>query len=154
LVLAAPYDSDRVFALDAATGLLRWATPAGVVAGAQFLLGVGQGNLIVGGSRLVWIDVDSGEIKARFPASIASEMRGYGRGVLAGDHVYWPTRDRIYVFDQRGPQQTQQPIELTPLGLTGGNLVIARDVLLIAAADRLSAFDAFGPRSTPADSPP
>lgn len=145
LVFAAPADSDCVFALEAATGLLRWATPRGVVADVQFLLGVGQGNLLVSGSRLVWIDAASGEVKARFPATVDRELCGYGRGVLAGTQVYWPTRDRIYVFEQRGPYQTRQPMELTPLGLTGGNLVIARDLLVIAAADRLSAFNAFGP---------
>lgn len=154
LVLAAPADADRVFALDAATGLLRWTTPRGVVAGIQFLLGVGQGSLIAAGNGLVWIDVDSGEIKARFPAGDGGDLRGHGRGVLAGKQVYWPTRDRIYVFDQRGAQQTRQPIELVPMGLTGGNLVIARDTLLVAAADRLSAFDALGPRDTAAESPP
>lgn len=145
LVFAAPADSDCVFALEAASGLLRWATPRGVVADIQFLLGVGQGNLLVSGDRLVWIDAASGDIKGRFPATVDGALRGTGRGVLAGTQVYWPTRDRIYVFDQGGPQPTRQPIELAPLGLTGGNLVIARDLLLIAAADRLSAFNAGGP---------
>jgi hypothetical protein len=105
--------------------------------------------LIASGSRLAWIDVQTGEIKAHFPAQTDSKLRGYGRGTLAGNQVYWPTRDQIYVFDQRGPQQTRQPIELAPLGLTGGNLVISRDVLLIAAADQMSAFDTFGPQVTP-----
>ena len=151
LVLTAPSDCDRVFALDAVTGQKVWDTPPGTAADIQYLLGVGSGNLIASGSRLVWIDVQTGEIKARFPAQTDDALRGYGRGILAGNQVYWPTRDRIYVFDQRGPQQTRQPIELAPLGLTGGNLVISRDVLLIAAADQLSAFNTFGPQVTQAD---
>jgi len=81
-------------------------------------------------------------------------LRGYGRGVLAGERIYWPTRDRIYVFDQRGPRQTRQPIDLAPLGLTGGNLLIYRDVLLIAAADSLSAFNTSGPQITQAAEQP
>jgi outer membrane protein assembly factor BamB len=154
LVLAAPSDCDRVFALDAATGRKIWDTSPGTAADIQHLLGVGFGNLIASGSRLVWIDVQTGEIKASFPAQGDDALRGYGRGILAGNQVYWPTRDQIYVFDQRGPQQTRQPIDLAPLGLTGGNLVIARDVLLIAAASQLSAFNTFGPQVTRADDPP
>lgn len=151
LVLTAPSDCDRVFALDAATGRKVWDTPPGTWIDIQHLLGVGSGNLIASGIRLIWIDVQTGEIKARFPAQTDGALRGFGRGILAGNRVYWPTRDRIYIFDQRGPQQTRQPIELAPLGLTGGNLVISRDVLLIAAAGQLSAFNTFGPQVTQAD---
>lgn len=144
-VFAAPSDCDHVFALDAATGLLRWATPAGMAGDVQFLLGVGEDHLIASGRRLTWIAADSGQIRARFPARVDESLRGFGRGVLAGKHVYWPTRDRIYVFDQQGPQQARQAIELAPMGLVGGNLAIAHDVLLLAGPDRLSAFDACGP---------
>jgi outer membrane protein assembly factor BamB len=151
LVLTAPSDCDRVFALDAVTGQKIWDTPPGTGADIQYLLGVGSGNLIASGSRLVWIDVQTGEIKARFPTQFDAALRGYGRGILAGNQVYWPTRDQICVFDQRGPQQTRQPLELAPLGLTGGNLVISRDVLLIAGPGQLSAFNTFGPQMTQAD---
>lgn len=145
LVLTAPADCDRAFALDAVTGQKVWDTPAGTGADIQCLLGVGAGNLIASGSRLLWIDVQTGEIKARFPAAVDGALRSYGRGILAGEQIYWPTLERIYVFDQRGPQQARQPIDLTPLGLTGGNLLISTDMLLIAAADRLSAFNTAGP---------
>ncbi len=154
LVLTAPADCDRVFALDATNGRKVWDTPPGTAGDIQYLLGVGSGNLLASGSRLVWIDVQTGGIKARFPAQTDGALRGCGRGILAGSHVYWPTRDRIYVFDQRGPQQTRQPIDLAPLGLTGGNLVISRDVLLIAAAGQLSAFNTFGPQVTQTDDRP
>jgi outer membrane protein assembly factor BamB len=154
LVLTAPSDCDRVFALDAATGQKVWDTPPGTAADLQHLLGVGSGNLIASGNRLTWIDIQTGEIKASFPAQTDDTLRGYGRGILAGNQVYWPTRDRIYVFDQQGPRQTRQPIELPPLGLTGGNLVISRDVLLIASPGQLSAFNTFGPQGTQAANRP
>jgi len=150
LVLAAPADSDRVFALDAATGLLIWETTLPAADDVRHLLGVGGGHLIATGKRLHWIDVETGRISARFPAAVDQALRGYGRGVLAGGQIYWPTRDRIYVFDQQGPRQLRQPIELAPLGLTGGNLLIARDTLLIAAANRLSVFRTSAPPAKPA----
>ncbi len=148
LVLAAPSDSDRVFALDAATGLLLWETEPEAASDVRYLLGVGGGNLIASGRRLYWIDAETGTIAARFPAGVDQALSGHGRGILAGGQVYWPTRDRIYVFDQGGPRQTRQPIDLAPLGLTGGNLLIARDTLLIAAADRLSALHVSGAQVT------
>ena len=72
------------------------------------------------------------------------QPRGFGRGVLAGSEVYWPTRERIYVFDQGSGRQVRQPIELAALGVQGGNLVIHDGVLLIASADELVAFNATG----------
>jgi len=146
LVIVAPSDCNRVFALDAATGLLLWSTAPEAADEVRYLLGVGGGNLIASGRRLYWINAETGQIIARFPGGPDEALRGYGRGILAGDQVYWPTRDRIYVFDQQGPQQTRQPIDLAPLGLTGGNLLIAHGWLLIAAADRLSAFEMSGPQ--------
>jgi outer membrane protein assembly factor BamB len=154
LVLAAPSDCDRVFALDAATGLRLWETAPEAADDVRHLLGVGGGNLIASGRRLYWIDVETGKMTASFPASVDEALGGYGRGILAGGQVYWPTRDRIYVFDQRGPRQTRQPLDLAPLGLTGGNLLISRDTLLIAGADRLSTFRTSGPQITkPAGQP-
>ena len=74
----------------------------------------------------------------------APQPRGFGRGLLAGSEVYWPTRERIYVFDQDSGRQVRQPIELAALGVQGGNLVIDDGVLLIATADELVAFNATG----------
>ncbi len=140
LVFVAPGDSDRVFALDAGTGLLQWSTDPQAAVDVVHLLGVGQGHLLASGSRLYWIDVRSGEPVARFPARLEDDQRGYGRGLLAGDLVYWPTAGRIHVFQQSGPRQARQPIDLAPLGMRGGNLVVSGGVLLIAGSERLSAF--------------
>jgi hypothetical protein len=72
--------------------------------------------------------------------------RGFGRGVLAGGNVWWPTRESIFVFAAeplttdfgRQPRLIRE-IPLAPRGLTGGNLVLAGGVLLIAGGDRLVA---------------
>ncbi|MCI0358172.1 MAG: PQQ-binding-like beta-propeller repeat protein [Planctomycetaceae bacterium] len=154
LVVVAPSDSDRIFALKAATGQLAWALPPGAAADAVHLLGVGQDTLLASGDWLYWIDAQTGRLLAQFPqagptgaAQAAPSPRGFGRGILAGDLVYFPTRESILVFDQR-PTRTDfgwQPqlvreIPLVPRGATGGNLVIANGVLLIATGDRLMAF--------------
>ena len=159
LVIVAPADCDRFFALDAATGQLAWSLPPGAVADAMHLLGVGSNpsshdTLLASGDRLYWIDANTGRLLAQFPqggttgvGQAAPSPRGFGRGILAGEHVLFPTRESIYVFDQR-PVRTDfgwQPrlvreIQLVPRGITGGNLVIAEGILLIATGDRLVAF--------------
>ena len=143
-----------MFALEAATGQLAWALPPGVADDAVHLLGVGQDTLLASGDWLYWIDAYTGRLLCQFPRATptgagqaAPSPRGLGRGVLAGSHVYFPTREAIFVFDQlptatdfgRQPKLVRQ-IPLVPRGVTGGNLVIADGVLLIATGDRLVAF--------------
>jgi outer membrane protein assembly factor BamB len=160
LVIAAPVDSNRMFALDATTGQLVWSLPPGGGDDIVHLLGAANDLLLASGDRLYWIDANTGRLLAQFPAGspgaasqAAPSPRGLGRGTLAGQNVWFPTRESIFVFDQR-PAATDfgwQPklireIPLTPRGITGGNLTIADGVLLIATGDRLVAFDEFGPK--------
>ncbi len=72
-----------------------------------------------------------------------------------GDEVIWPTRQELYHFrlEHRLSHdattgatrkihwwQNTQTDNLTPRGVTGGNLVVAKDRLLIATSDMLYAF--------------
>ena len=95
--------------------------------------------LIAGGRRLYWISLkeeDRGRVKHVWPDG--AERPGYGRGVLAGESVLWPTRDKLYIFDQ----QTAQPrkvVDLAARGASGGNLLVADGRLLIATENELIA---------------
>lgn len=159
LVIVAPADSDRIFALEAATGQIAWSLAPGEAAGVVHLLGAHGDQLVASGDRLYWIDVNTGHVLTQFPGGsgtaaglAAPSPRGLGRGTLAGEHVWFPTRNSIFVFDIQ-PATTDfgfQPrlvreIPLAPRGVTGGNLVLAHGVLLIATGDRLVAFDELGP---------
>lgn len=157
MILVAPADTQSILALDAATGGLLWECP--FVDDVVHLLGVGSGNLLASGNRLWWIDVYGGKAIARFPVQESPSVRGYGRGTLAGDMVYWPTRTEIYVFGQRPkldgtvaiPQR--QPILLSQRGIegaTGGNLLAAGDRLLVVSSDSIFAF---GPGDPPPPQP-
>ena len=138
-LLVAPADSPCIFAFDAGTGQILWQTNADDAAEVTQLLGVAGDCLIASGRRLYWIglkDADRGRLVHVWPDS--QEKPGYGRGILAGGAVYWPTREKIYIFDQ----QTAQPkkvIDLAPLGASGGNLLVADDRLLIANDSELVA---------------
>lgn len=148
VVYVAPSDSPYLLALDAPTGLRRWATdlPKDVV----HLLGVARGRLIASGDRLWWIDAGTGRVLGDFPQS--EQPRGYGRGVLAGGQVYWPTQTMLYVFDQVYEQglalPVSQPVQLADAppdptrGAQGGNLIVAEGQLLIATSEEIIALAA------------
>jgi outer membrane protein assembly factor BamB len=135
-LLVAPCDSPLIFALDAATGQVLWQTGP-QVEDVVHLLGVAGDCLIASGRKLYWIGLigeDRGKVKHVWPDG--ADRLGYGRGVLAGARVYWPTREAIYVFDQATARQVRV-IQLPPLGITGGNLLVTGRQILVSTANAL-----------------
>jgi outer membrane protein assembly factor BamB len=134
----APADARSIFALDAASGQTLWQSGP-ELEDAIHLLGVSHDCLIASGSRLYWINLkesEQGRLKHVWPDGAAKP--GYGRGLLAGDCVLWPTREKIYQFDQASGR-LQKAIDLNGRGIRGGNLLVAGGRLLIAAPDELVA---------------
>ena len=120
-------DSERLFALDVEFGQVQWSTSAGLAVDVVHLLGVAGDRLIGSGDCLYWVDAATGAVLGQFPGSAGTaagqatpQPRGFGRGLLAGSEVYWPTRERIYVFDAETGLQLRQPVELATLGCPGG----------------------------------
>jgi outer membrane protein assembly factor BamB len=141
VVYAAPADCREILAFDASTGLLLW--HADHAEDAVHLLGVAGGNLLVSGDKLWWLSTSKEGKVARDPFPQQPSSKGFGRGVLAGDNVYWPTQTMIYVFDQKtGTGQPKSEIELSTRGthISGGNLLVVGDSLLIATSRELLAF--------------
>ncbi|MCA9119703.1 MAG: PQQ-binding-like beta-propeller repeat protein [Planctomycetaceae bacterium] len=163
LVIVAPSDCEQLFALDANTGILVWASLQDQAADAIHLLGVGEEHLIASGDYLYWFDVYTGRLDAQFPEPHRSlpglakpTPHGFGRGILVDKLVYWPTRDSILVFDQqiREEMRGRSPeiagtIDLAARGVTGGNLVLANDRLVIASQNFLSVFKQHETRNEP-----
>jgi len=138
-LLVAPGDSRRIFALAADNGQILWQTSP-QLEDVVHLLGVVDNRLIAGGDRLYWINLGPerpGSVEWYWP--MGHERLGLGRGILAGSDVWWPTRERIYLFDQRTGRMRRE-IQLLPRGATGGNLVVAAGRLLIVGADEMVAF--------------
>ena len=155
----APSDCRQLFAVDAASGQLLWALPVNQCADVKHLLGVAEDRLIVSGNYLYWIDLYRGELLTQFPSPrhhgigyASADPRGYGRGMLHGERIYWPTRERIFVFRQEPqaasggwlPVMARAPIDLHLHGAVSGNLVAAPGILLIAGPDELLALRAGG----------
>lgn len=148
LLIVAPADSDRIFALHADTGILIWESE--LAKDANQILGVGDGkHLILSGRRLWWLDVWTGKLSDGipvnpFPSGNLSSPNGNGRGVLTGGNVYWPTHDddgdKIFVFRQTTGRMQQQPIDLRTRRTEAGNMIVTPTHLLIATPDELVAF--------------
>jgi outer membrane protein assembly factor BamB len=165
LVIVAPADCERIFSIRRGTGSVAWTTEAGVAADAVHLLGARGKSLIASGDYLYWLDLRTGAVQVQYPAPAstgpgfaAPSPRGLGRGMIAGEHVYWPTRENILVFHQiprktpsgYSPQGVRE-IPLFPRGGVGGNIVIAEGKLFLASGDKLLAFGEANPPAKPHD---
>jgi outer membrane protein assembly factor BamB/tetratricopeptide (TPR) repeat protein len=141
-VLVAPSDADAIFAFDAGSGRLLWKTaPIADDVKLSHVLGVAKGRLVVTGDRVLLFDVKDGKLAAVWPDSASKSLEGYGRGLLAGDLIYWPTRTYIHVLDQRSGLLAGPPIKLRDMyHMEGGNLAAGDGYLIVAQSDGLVVF--------------
>ncbi len=151
-LLVAPSDSRRIVAFDATTGQILWQTGP-EVNDVVHLLGVAGNQLIASGNKLYWISLDDepGRVKHVWPDG--PEKPGFGRGILAGHRVFFPTRDKIYLFDP-ATAAPKGVLPLAPHGLTGGNLLVAHGRLLIAGNQELVALGGQPKPTTEPDNQP
>jgi outer membrane protein assembly factor BamB/tetratricopeptide (TPR) repeat protein len=141
LVIVAPTDSGAIFAFEADSGHLVWKTdPISEEVKLSHLLGVAKGRLVATGDRVLLFDVRNGRLVSTWPDS-GKSPEGYGRGLLAGNRIYWPTRNEIQVLDQRSGLLAERPIRLMEVyRTTGGNLVAGDGYLIVAQSDALVVF--------------
>jgi len=144
ILYVAPSDSPMIFAIDAETGKTIWRLDR--LPDALHLLAVVGTHLIVSGERIAGVDFATGRVDWIWPESTSAGIRGIGRGVVAGNEVFWPTRDAIYVMDAKTGAQTRPPINLAPLA-GGANLAVSRGRLIAAGYDKLMVFGP--PNATP-----
>jgi len=149
LVIAAPADSRRLLGIEAATGQVVWTSSLEHLTDAVHLLGVVDDQLFLSGNRLYRVDVFSGRMLSQFPEGNATNHsttgpRGFGRGVVTRNSVFFPTRHRIYqlAIPQKGrsPWQLERTIDLRPRQASGGHLCLTKTHLLIASPRELIAF--------------
>lgn len=139
-VFVAPDETASIFAFDAADGRLLWQT-GDETRDAIHLLGVAKGHLIASGDHVYRIDARTGKV-SRWPESPRG-FEGFGRGVLAGESIYVPTKTEILILDQATgmPRVDHESIKLRErFGTGGGNLVIGNGYLIVAQADALVVF--------------
>jgi cellulose synthase operon protein C len=139
LAIIAPDDNRSIYAFDAATGRLAWKCDRDLPR-VVHLLGVAKGHLFATGDHVWTIDVKTGKVLRCWPDAEPG-YKGYGRGLLAGEHIYWPTKDKVFILDQStGLRSDRDPILLAPHGVGGGNLAVGDGYLIVARADELVVF--------------
>ena len=141
LVIVAPDDASAIYAFHAASGRLAWKTdPIPSEVKLAHLLGVAKGRLVATGDRVLLFDVKTGALRHMWPDN-GRNLEGFGRGILAGEKIYWPTHNEIHVLDQSTGLRTDPPIRLLDsFQTTGGNLAVGDGYLIVAQADRLVVF--------------
>jgi outer membrane protein assembly factor BamB/tetratricopeptide (TPR) repeat protein len=145
IVFVAPSDCRSILALDATTGQLVWETP--LAEDVIHLLGVTEGQLVASGNKLWVFDIRTGKALGHWPEQ---GPLAYGRGAVAGDGVFWTSRDRLYQLKLANPlTMSTPPLPLAPLQASGGNVVVAQNKLLLATASQLFAFELQPPKGAP-----
>jgi outer membrane protein assembly factor BamB len=150
LLYVAPTDSESVFCLDPATGATVWQRNGLDVV---HLLGVGQGKLIfttwhnpregklyTGGLRAVGALDGSDRTGWSLPDD-GGGLAPFGRGLLLGDLVLWPTVRKPYgVFAVRQSDGMQPDNPSLLHRLPSGNLVYANGCMLVTDQQTMYAF--------------
>lgn len=149
-LFVAPSDSRHIFAIDATSGLMLWETL--FAPDVVHLLGTGGDHLFATGDHVYGIRSQSGYIAQKWPGN---SPKGYGRGALMKDQAIWPTHKTLEVFSF----DTLERVRTIDLSVrrqadddfrpSGGNVVPAGDVLLIAGSDELVAYDRHGGMRSP-----
>jgi outer membrane protein assembly factor BamB/tetratricopeptide (TPR) repeat protein len=140
LVYAAPLDSDRVFCLNADTGRLVWERNRIEVV---HLLGVSQGRLLFttpDGIRAV--GATNKEMKG-WSSADDGKLPGFGRGLLAGRWVYWPTALTSLFLKTLEVEDGFQREDFDPSrfhNISRGNMTFGNGCLVITETEHLSVY--------------
>jgi hypothetical protein len=126
--------------LDPMTGRLLWERDRIEV---LHLLGVAGGRVFfttrtpTAGMRAINA-VDGGDRGGWFRSGSGFPIHAFGRGLLAGDLVIWPTVRHVYVLRQEDGEAAADLT--TTAALTSGNLAFGGGVLVSAGQDKLHIF--------------
>ncbi len=126
----------RVLAIDETHGVIRWSTP--IPTRVTHLVGERDGILVAGGESLWGIDASSGEPLWRSGFD-SPDGSGTGTGVIAGETVWWTSRDALLGADLRTGALVARHEIHAAWGLRGGTLITTPDHLLLLESGRISA---------------
>lgn len=149
-VFVAPNDCNRLFCIEADSGRVRWQHRQPESDRWRHLLGVSPGGdagrLILSGNTLWAIDIATNKTIFGSRANTLgirgpSVEQGYGRGIIAGDVILWPTREAIKIVDVKtGSVTGNKPLHTPTSSDVAGNLVLCQEMLLVAQPERLVAY--------------
>ncbi len=141
LLFAAPLDSDRILCLDVDTGRTLWEREGAQVV---HLLGVSQGRLLFTTARGVRaLDAVTGSDEGGWTQPVVGSLGNFGRGLLVGGRVLWPTQDvqlplRLLSQEDGGQGRGAEAIDPTRLRwLRPGNMAFGGGCLVVADTEEL-----------------
>lgn len=137
VVYVAPLDSRRLFAIHAESGLLLWQRewPDPI----QHLLGIVNDTLVVSGRSLWGIRTDRGlpAWPNRQVGFDDPEGSSFGRGVIVGHDVWWPTREELWQVSANNGQILRRLPVKNWTGQIAGHLTAFQKFLLVTHGQRL-----------------
>jgi outer membrane protein assembly factor BamB len=138
-LFVAPGDYDRLLCLDAFTGSLLWDRDRVEVV---HLLGTGQGRLIFTTKQGIrWLEAATGLDVQSHPEGGTEVLPSQGRGLLAGDLVFWPTKQGLYVLTQReGDIPSERNVYNLLHNKSMGNLALSSKLLAVAGRHELAIY--------------
>ncbi|TWT99742.1 outer membrane biogenesis protein BamB [Botrimarina colliarenosi] len=137
-LIAAPSDSEQLTAWDTGTGAPLWSVPRRSDATIAGVVRQPSGAVVVlAGRRLTSYDTLTGQQQLCWPESPRAGLRGLGAAAVVGNEVFLPTSEAIFAIDPTSGSLTRSPIDLSPVGGVGANLVPTDDGLLVCGPDRL-----------------
>jgi outer membrane protein assembly factor BamB len=138
-VVVAPADSDRLLCLDATTGTSLWEREA---VEALQLLGASHDLLVIATpTGLRALELATGDDQRGWSQPLVGSLGTWGRGLLAGGQVLWPTQDvklpwRVLDVLNGGVTDDPSMLRFVP----SGNLAVGRGCLVIATNEELWGF--------------
>lgn len=136
-VFLAPSDALDLYALDAVSGMPLWRFPSG--SRFRTVLGADGDRVYVAGRDLAAVDADTGKLLWQRRSSEEAEEPAFARGCLAPDAILWPTRDELKVV-RRDTGEVTRVLRFRDRGIdSGGNVLIAGDMTLVASPRQLYA---------------
>ena len=140
-LLLARSGRQELVALDIQNGQPAWSRQ--LDGGIEHLLAIQKGRAIVSGNSLWALDVHTGRIEWK-RLSQEQHQFGHGRGLVASNIIYWPTRELLHVVDLKSGQPLRQPVRLDVRGCQGGNLLITQHKLVLCGNGQLTVLGRFG----------
>ncbi len=134
IVIAAPQDSDLLFALEATSGRLVWSQR--LSRQARHLVGVNDGRLFVAGDSLQAFSLLTGRPEWNQPVSLLEHTgQTFGRPVMTRDEILWPQHgELLYVAQTDGSLRDRINLR-EAFGISAGNLLLHGNRLIIAQPD-------------------
>ncbi|NOY42499.1 MAG: PQQ-binding-like beta-propeller repeat protein [Planctomycetes bacterium] len=130
-LFVAPSDSDKLFALKAATGDVQWQQEMVSLTGE--IIGVAGDKVFLSDQGLQAVDSRTGEA-----ITLNSNLRLFGQPAITEGLIFWPSNEKIELIETATGAVLEQTVPLAEQG--GVNLVLADNYLIATGRTQITAY--------------